>query len=201
MEFPDTILPAFLGRSPPILRLESTQLTDAHAVLTHSDIHFNTSFPTNIHLDLQRAGRIPDPQLGLNERSVQWVHDATWRYFASLAVGAPQHSRVCLVFEGLDTFATVRLDGAVILESQNMFLSHRVDVTDIVHAKQHLILTIDFESALKRGDEIMANSGGERATWNGHLSRVFVRKAQYHYVFLSLSLPLLRKENQKVTLL
>lgn len=185
MAFSGTILPALRHRSlhsPPILRLESTQLTDAQVTITPSDTCFNASLPTSIHLDLQRAGTIPDPQLGLNERGVQWVHDATWRYFTSLAVSAPQHSRVCLVFEGLDTFATVRLDGVVILESQNMFLSHRVDVTDIVHTKQHPVLTIDFDSALKRGDEIMANNGGERATWNGHLSRVFVRKAQYHYV-------------------
>lgn len=108
---------------------------------------------------------------------------------------------MCLVFEGLDTFATVFLDGVKILESDNMFLSHRVDVTDIIHDKRlirrptdPMVLTIDFESALKKGDEIMAKNGGERATWNGHLSRVFVRKAQYHYV----PLPSLPKRKSKI---
>lgn len=107
---------------------------------------------------------------------------------------------MCLVFEGLDTFATVCLDGVKILESDNMFLSHSVDVTDIVHHKQEshpgdpIVLTIDFESALKKGDEIMAKSGGERATWNGHLSRVFVRKAQYHYVPLPPTYPTPREQ-------
>lgn len=33
-------------------------------------------------------------------------------------------------FHGLDTFAKVRLNGAVILESDNIFLSHRVYITD-----------------------------------------------------------------------
>lgn len=161
----------------------------------------------------------------------------------------------CLVFEGLDTFATVYLDGAKIaeghrthgvdtiledderqdqvggsdlrldtnadpppllkasgsilgqkiLESDNMFLSHRVDITHLINDKKSLsgrrwgppgprsstehdeyTLTIDFESALERGDEIMAKNGGERATWNGHYSRLFVRKAQYHYVYLQI---------------
>lgn len=165
------------------MQLTTTQITDGQAALSPSHVA-DTTFPTNIHLDLLRAGAIADPHLGLAERSVQWVHDAAWRYSAALSVRPPPLSRVCLVFEGLDTFATVRLDGVVVLESENMFVSHRVDVTDLVGGGGRTVaLTIDFESALKRGDEIMARNGGARATWNGHLSRVFVRKAQYHYVF------------------
>lgn len=164
------------------MQLTTTQITDGQATLAPSHVA-DTTFPTNIHLDLLRAGAIADPHLGLAERSVQWVHDAAWRYSAVLSVQPPPRSRVCLVFEGLDTFATVRLDRAVILESENMFVSRRVDVTDLVGGKRSVTLTIDFKSALKKGDRIMAKSGGERAAWNGHPSRVFVRKAQYHYVF------------------
>lgn len=172
----------------PPMQLITTKITDGRAELTSSQ-SFDTAFPTNIHLDLARAGAIPNPHLGFNERTVQWVHEKAWRYSASLSFTAVPHSRVCLIFEGLDTFATVRLHGVKILESDNMFVNHRVDVTDIVHGRgwgkrrsDPMTLTIDFESALKKGDEVMAKSGGERVTWNGHYSRVFVRKAQYHYV-------------------
>lgn len=85
------------------------------------------------------------------------------------------------MFEGLDTFATVSLNGTRILECQNMFRSYRVDVTDIVSMGENEVV-MEFRSALKEGDRIMAQNGGERVTWNGHYSRVFVRKAQYHYV-------------------
>lgn len=85
------------------------------------------------------------------------------------------------MFEGLDTFATVSLNGTRILECQNMFRSYRVDVTDIVSMGENKVV-MEFRSALKEGDRIMAQNGGERVTWNGHYSRVFVRKAQYHYV-------------------
>lgn len=167
------------------MQLTTTQITDGQVTLAPSHVA-DTTFPTNIHLDLLRAGAIADPHLGFGERTVQWVHSAAWRYSAVLSVRPPPppaHSRVCLVFEGLDTFATVRLDGVVVLESDNMFVSRRVDVTHLVSGRRPVALEIDFESALERGDEIMARSGGERAAWNGHLSRVFVRKAQYHYVF------------------
>ncbi|KAI5850735.1 beta-mannosidase [Tricharina praecox] len=139
--------------------------------------------PTNIHLDLQRAGIIPDPHSGTNERDVQWVHDCTWEFETEFFLTLPSLAgrKAELVFEGLDTFATVSLNGKVILESENMFLEHRVDITDAVllMGKQN-VLTIVFHSAMKRGDALMEEHG-KRVCWNGHYNRPFVRKAQYHY--------------------
>lgn len=177
------------------MQLIETRIVNAKAELNSSQT-FDTKFPSNIHLDLTRAGSIPNPHLGFNERVVQWVHEKTWRYSTSFLLkignsGLGTPVTACLVFEGLDTFATVYLDGNKILQSDNMFLSHRVDISQYVHEKNRanitqdpdeFALTIDFESALKKGDEVMAENGGERVTWNGHYSRVFVRKAQYHYV-------------------
>lgn len=224
------------------MKLVTTTIIDGRAEVSPSQTP-STTFPTNIHLDLLSAGEIPDPHLGFNERSVQWVHEKTWRYSATFSIkhftddstlsstfrrqGTPEdigNRRVCLVFEGLDTFATVYVDGEKILESDNMFLSHRVDITDMINKNNrkrleyraikastssrehterckdvgHHTLTIDFESALKRGDELMAQNGGERVTWNGHYSRVFVRKAQYHYVCLDIPPPLLERSDTHI---
>ncbi len=61
--------------------------------------------------------------------------------------------RIMLRFEGLATLAQVWLNGQPILDSRNMFRSHRVDVTD--HLREENVLAIRFESlqarlALKR---------------------------------------------------
>lgn len=63
------------------------------------------------------AGFIPDPYLGMNEAKVQWVHDRDWVYETQFERPFLNEGQRCeLVFEGLDTFATVALNGEIILE-------------------------------------------------------------------------------------
>ncbi len=55
--------------------------------------------------------------IGENEADLQWIHGKTWVYsttFEASPVG--DEERVDLVFEGLDTFATVKLNGEEILQ-------------------------------------------------------------------------------------
>jgi beta-mannosidase len=76
----------------------------------------------------------------------------------------------------------VKLNGKTILESSNMFLSHRVDVTDVLSAAQDNTLEIDFASALIRGRELeKQHSEYEFIAYNGEKGRLGVRKAQYHW--------------------
>jgi hypothetical protein len=42
-------------------------------------------------------------------------------------------------------------------------------------------VVIEFESTLRRGRETEVAHGGKRPVWNGDSTRLFVRKAQYHY--------------------
>lgn len=87
-----------------------------------------------------------------------------------------------LAFDGLDTFATVKLNGEVILTSDNMFISHRVDVTNRMRYGKVNVLEIDFESARLRAIEIKeAYPEHKWVGFNGDMSRLAVRKAQYHW--------------------
>ena len=87
-----------------------------------------------------------------------------------------------LALDGLDTFAHVRLDGKTILESDNMFLPHRVDVTDAIRAKSHHQLEIEFDSALLKAREIKDQHPEHKfVCFNGDPARLAVRKAQYHW--------------------
>ena len=139
------------------------------------------SAPGVVQLDLMAAGRIPDPFYGLNENAVQWVGERDWLYRCGFQVSAEALSQpqLDLCFDGLDTFATVWLNGEQILASDNMFVPQRVLVKDRLRAGRNE-LRILFESALQRGKEIEAQYAPQ-SLWNGDSSRLYVRKAQYHY--------------------
>ena len=63
-------------------------------------------------MDLLAAGEIPDPFHGMNERDVQWVHDKEWEYGCTFQIPkATPGENIDLVFDGLDTFTDVTLNG------------------------------------------------------------------------------------------
>lgn len=86
--------------------------------------------PGTVHTDLLAAGLIADPYLGTNEKSQEWIGSTSWRYVTELEWQDEGAEHVDLVFEGLDTVATVRLNGEVVLESRNQHRSYRVPVRD-----------------------------------------------------------------------
>jgi beta-mannosidase len=91
---------------------------------------FSAIVPGCIHTDLRRHNLIPDPFYAENEKSLQWIERLDWRYrtrFAADAALAAQ-SEVELVFDGLDTLATISLNGEVVGRSENMFCAVRVPV-------------------------------------------------------------------------
>jgi beta-mannosidase len=146
------------------------------------------TFPTNIHLDLLAHNLIPDPFIGTNETEVQWIGDQTWVYQCSFTIPTNEIDKFehsSLIFEGLDTFCTVTLDGKEILQSDNMFISHRMEVRDLLKEGNEHVLKLVFESATSRGQSEMAKYPAHAwGTWNGDPSRTAARKAQYHYVSL-----------------
>lgn len=91
-------------------------------------------------------------------------------------------AKAILVFEGLDTFAEVCLDDTTILKSENMFLSHEVDITALARPEGTHTLDIVFDSALLRGRQLEKIHAKHRfIAHNGEAGRLAVRKAQYHW--------------------
>jgi beta-mannosidase len=137
--------------------------------------------PGCVHLDLMAAGRIPDPFPGLNENKVQWVGESDWLYRCvfDLPDRYEEQQTVVLCCEGLDTFALVWLNGKQVASSDNMFVPLRIEVGSLLRPGQNE-LNILFESALRHGKQ-REEQMGQRALWNGDSSRLYVRKAQYHY--------------------
>ena len=105
--------------------------------------------PGEVHVDLHRAGVVPDPYYGLNANEVQWIEDKEWWYKRTFDVDEDFLQRKAfLEFDGLDTFATIFLNGEEIGRAINMFIPHRFDVTDIVHAGRNTV-AVRFDPAAK----------------------------------------------------
>ena len=106
--------------------------------------------PGGAHTDLLALGCIPDPFVGDNERRVQWVAEADWEYRYQFAV-TPELLRqphIWLVCDGLDTLATVSLNGRELGHTANMFRQYRWDVKPLLKVEGNE-LRIDFDSVVK----------------------------------------------------
>jgi len=90
--------------------------------------------PGGVHTDLLALGRLPDPFAGDNERRVAWVAQADWEYQLVFSVDAElrQQGHVWLVCDGLDTLATVTLNGQLLGSTANMFRQYRWDVKGLL---------------------------------------------------------------------
>ncbi|KAI2779269.1 glycoside hydrolase family 2 protein [Daldinia loculata] len=141
--------------------------------------------PSQVHIDLLANNKIPDPFNDLNELAVQWIAEKDWTYkvqFQRPPRPVVDESLITdVVFEGLDTFATVLLNGSEILKSDNMFLSHRVKISNLL--KDDNILEIKFDSALLRGRQLIEEHSHEHTFYvrQTEVGRVPVRKAQYNW--------------------
>ena len=85
--------------------------------------------PGCVQTDLLANKIIPEPFYRDNEKQLQWIGLEDWQYQMSFDVAPATLARkhIELVFQGLDTYATVFLNGQGILRADNMFRIWRVD--------------------------------------------------------------------------
>ncbi|MEY2818054.1 MAG: hypothetical protein RL275_1517, partial [Chloroflexota bacterium] len=115
-----------------------------------SEEWLSAQVPGGVHTDLMELGRIPDPFVGDNEKRVAWVAESDWEYRSSFNVQAEVFHRkqIWLVCDGLDTLASLTLNGKQIGETNNMFRQYRFDVKSLLKAEGNEI-TITFRSPVK----------------------------------------------------
>lgn len=141
--------------------------------------------PGCVHADLLRHYLIPNPFYGMNEDSVQWVENEDWEYRTTFVLTPAQleHDAAKLIFEGLDTYADVFLNGSLILKSDNMFVGHEVAVKEVLRSGVNR-LQIYFHSPIKHTLPQYETNGFNYPAGNDHHEKrlsVFSRKAPYSY--------------------
>lgn len=134
--------------------------------------------PGTIHLDLMNNKIIPDPFKDENEKKVQWVENEDWDYQTSFKVSSKEieNQNVDLVFNGLDTFSEIYLNGKLLRKTDNMFRKWEIPVKEYLKVGDNL-LQIKFKSAVNVGKEL-----AKKVPFTMPESpRSFVRKAQYQF--------------------
>ena len=134
--------------------------------------------PGTVHTDLLKNNLIPDPFYGCNEKDLQWIGRTDWVYRNAFHVDSNllEKLNVNLVFEGLDTYGEVFLNGQKILVASNMFRKWEVDCKEYLVKGENLIEII-FESSENRfvQDSIALGYPLPGGRWNHS------RKAAYHF--------------------
>nr|WP_129667354.1 glycoside hydrolase family 2 protein [Phytoactinopolyspora endophytica] len=108
--------------------------------------------PGSVHTDLLAGGLIPDPYLDDNERLVAWVGRCDWEYRTTFHWSHDGHDRHDLVFEGLDTVATVTLNGREIIRAANQHRTYRLPVHDVLLEGENE-LVVSFASPIRHADQ------------------------------------------------
>ncbi|GAA97891.1 glycoside hydrolase family 2 protein [Mixia osmundae IAM 14324] len=168
------------------LRLWRWRLTPGQEAFVPANVDLNTitawqstaRFPTQIHIELLAVKAIDDPFT--HEEDVQWVSDCSWQFACTyIATADDLRKRKTVVFDGLDTFATIAWNGQQVLETENAFRTFRLPIREHVRLGENELL-ITFDSTFRRGKALEAQYG-KRVAWNGDPSRVYVRTPQYTY--------------------
>ncbi|MCZ7420485.1 glycoside hydrolase family 2 protein [Verrucosispora sp. WMMA2121] len=104
--------------------------------------------PGCVHTDLLAAGLIPDPYLDDNETALAWIGRTDWVYETTFERPSDEPARLDLVCAGLDTVATITLNGVEVGHTENMHRGHRFDVTSLLRAETNH-LAVRFDSAYR----------------------------------------------------
>jgi beta-mannosidase len=125
------------------------------------------SVPGCIHTDLLAAGLIEEPYLDDNESRMQWIGRSDFRYESQFAADLAGFERVELVCEGLDTVASIALNGVEIGHTRNQHRSYRFDVGDLLRASENE-LSVSFDSALNYAEAAETRLGHKPYVGNSH---------------------------------
>lgn len=151
----------------------------------------NARVPGSVQADLYRAGLIGDPFYRDHEAGLQWIGLADWQYQLPLTIDETtlQRDHVELVFDGLDSFADVSLNGHKLLAADNMFRRWRVPVKDHLNVGNN-VLEVTLHSPITRlqpwlSKQPYALPGEFDSAFGdepkGRQTSNYVRKANYQY--------------------
>ena len=139
---------------------------------------YKATVPGTVHTDLFQQHLIPDPFYGANEKKLQWIENESWEYETIFSVSNSELSaeNIELEFNGLDTYATVFLNGNSILEADNMFRKWTLSVKNRLKRGKNQ-LKIVFHSAVQKGRD----AASKLSYTLPEKERIFIRKAQYQF--------------------
>lgn len=134
--------------------------------------------PGDITIDLYNANLISNPYFGENYKDSTWIQRKDATYKASFIVSEEflKEENIELVFDGVDLFSKIYVNGVYLGDTKNMFLQYRYDVKDLLKTGVNTV-EVHMESTLNKMD--LFDTKGYEAVFN--VARIFLRKAQCHF--------------------
>ena len=174
--------------SSPTPPLEVLSLNGAWEFQIDSDSAWKlATVPGDVMTDLMDNGLMDSPYSKTNERLSQWVEKAHWVYRHQFMCPSDWNSSdepFELVFEGIDTYATVILNGDTLGNTDN---AHRAYQFSVPHLNEGLnTLLVLLHAAVDRGQTRLDASPwpvpvSNEARPQGQQTSSVSRKALYHY--------------------
>jgi len=139
------------------------------------------SVPGNVELDLVRAGELDEPFVGSNIRQLRPLEFHRWWYRREFETPAwVADSATELVFEGLDCFGTVWVNGIDVGSAANALVPHRFAVTDVLKpAGETNTITVRIDSPVIAAEGYPTDSGAR--AWRHNMESLNVRKPPHCY--------------------
>ncbi len=141
--------------------------------------------PGEVHLDLLAAGLTEEPLFSTHAASCRWPESRSWWYRRSFTVTPELFAEEVLelVFDGLDYYAQVFVNGALVGEAENSFVDHAFDIKHQVALGENTVLvrlTVGTERAQDQrvGERTQENIYGNRQSFKGTPQ---LRKPQFSY--------------------
>jgi beta-mannosidase len=134
--------------------------------------------PGLVHTDLLAAGLIPDPYIDRNEHAVTWIGETDWEYSTSFDWTPGGHDRHDLVFDGLDTFASIVVNGVPVGSTRNQHRTYRFDIgAHLIEGRNEI--TVTFASPVREADKASLALGYRAHTYTHPFNAV--RKAACNF--------------------
>ena len=148
------------------------------------DNWYPASVPGCVHTDLLNNKLIDDPFYRDNEKKLQWIGKTDWEYQTTFKLTAEMLKRANLelVFEGLDTYSNVFLNDQLLISTDNMFRTWRVNFKRLAKPGANT-LRIRFRSPINEVLPVMSRMNYELPAGNdqGEKTSPHTRKAPYQY--------------------
>jgi beta-mannosidase len=134
----------------------NTELSPEWAAI--GDAEHPAQVPGEVHTALLSEGLIPDPFDGDNETALAWIGRTDWVYQAEFQWQPGTEQRHDLVADGLDTVATISLNGTEVARTANQHRSYRFDVASLLVPGSNTV-TIAFEAPINAAERLAAKLG------------------------------------------
>ena len=138
--------------------------------------------PGNVELDLLAAGLIRNPMTGANIWDIRPYESYQWCYVRRFPTPEyRQDQKVILWFGGIDCLADIWLNGTKVGSTENMFIEHSFDVTELLEKGKENEIQIIIRSAALEAQHYLLSPLVNKSSGTANVESIHIRKAPHSY--------------------